>query len=192
MSHRLALGLMFVIVCGAGLLTAAQKPASGALIIRPEDRPRVSGATAPCGWIRYLVDSEHTGGAFSIVESNECGKRMTNVHRHHSMDEAFYVAEGTLTIYVDGRFHTLGPGSYFYVPRGTPHAQGNPCKIPNRILVTFTPGGFERFLKDRGEVARTAPFGTPEYSAALAKWKGVFGEHVADTPDPEIQCPPGS
>lgn len=199
MARRIVLTLTFVALTAAGGRLAAQTPArpaamsSGtarsALIVRPEDRPAVSGATASCGSIRYLVDSEHTGGAFSMVESNECGKPMTNVHRHHSMDEAFYVVEGTLTVYVDDRFHTLGPGSYFFVPRGMPHAQGNPCEVPNKILVTFTPGGFERFLKDRGEVAKTHPFRSPEYVAALAKWKGVFGEDVARPPVPPSPCP---
>jgi quercetin dioxygenase-like cupin family protein len=190
--HRIALGLLSVFVSIAVLPIAAQQMTPRALIVRPEDRPPVAGATASCGSIRYLVDSEHTGGAFSMVESNECGKPMTNVHRHHSMDEAFYVVEGTLTIYVDDKFHVLEPGSYFFVPRGTPHAQGNPCKVPNKVLVTFTPGGFERFLKDRGEVAKTHPFGTPEYRAALEKWRGVFGAGVAPPPVPPAPCPPGT
>jgi quercetin dioxygenase-like cupin family protein len=198
----------WVFVFGFALSLHAQTPSGSsadptapgrnpALIIRSTDRPPVAGGRATCGSIRFLVNSEDTGGAFSIVESNTCGTPLTDLHRHPDMDEAFYVVEGTLTVYADGTTHTLGPGSYFYVPRGTPHAQGNPCEVPNKVLVTFTPGGFERYLRDRTEVLKTTTLGSPEFLAAM-KARGHAGtgpgggdgqNNLGKAPEGEVKCP---
>lgn len=167
---------------------AAVPGTKAALIVTPMDRPPVQGQLAKCGWIRFLVNSEETGGAFSVVESNECGRELTVLHQHADMDESFYVAEGHLTIYANGRTHTLGPGSYFFVPRGVPHAQGNPCPVPNRVLVTFSPGGFERRLRDRIEVLQTTTFGTPEFHAAM-KARGHGGGGGDGGTDPGLGKP---
>jgi quercetin dioxygenase-like cupin family protein len=198
MRHQSALGLTLIIVFAAALPSPAQQPAApGVLIVGSDDRPAVASRTGSCGSIRFLVNSEDTGGTFSMVESNECGKPVTDLHRHPNMDEAFYVIEGTLTIYVDGKTHVLGPGSYFFVPRGTPHAQGNPCRVPNRILVTFTPGGFERYLKNRNEVLETTTIGSPEFRAAMAgrghRGAGPGGgggqNNLGPAPTGELSCP---
>ena len=196
---RLVITTLFavLIVCFAVPLHAQGPGKTSALIVRSTDRPPIAGGTASCGWIRYLVNSEDTGGAFSIVESNECGKPITDLHRHPDMDEAFYVVEGTLTVYADGHTHTLGPGSYFYVPRGTPHAQGNPCSVPNKVLTTFTPGGFERRLRDRAEVLKTTTLGSPEFLEAM-KARGHAGigpgggdgqNNLGKAPVGEVKCP---
>jgi mannose-6-phosphate isomerase-like protein (cupin superfamily) len=42
-------------------------------------------------------------------------------HRHPDTDEVFLVLRGTLTIRLDDREVTLGPGQLFVVPKGTPH-----------------------------------------------------------------------
>jgi mannose-6-phosphate isomerase-like protein (cupin superfamily) len=193
---RTATVLLSCVVAGSPALWAqAHNP--GVLIVTSTDRPSTAGSLATCGSIRYLVNSEDTGGAFSMVESNECGRPMTDLHRHPDMDEAFYVVEGNLTVYAEGKTHTLGPGSYFFVPRGTPHAQGTPCQLPNKVLVTFMPGGFERYLRDRSEVLKTATLGSPEFLAAM-KARGHAGtgpgggsgqNNLGRAPIGEVKCP---
>jgi len=197
MQKQSAALLIALVSSAASLVAQAPAPAStsGAtatpsrgLLVQAGEKP--AEAHIGCGSIRFLVDSEDTGGAFSVNESVECGRPLTGLHRHHAMDEAFYVIDGQLTVVVDGRTHTLGPGSYLFVPRGAVHAQGNPGCTPNKILVTFTPGGFERLLKDRGEILKTAEFGSPAFRAAMQKWEGVFGENVGPSPIAATPCPP--
>ena len=196
MSRRVAPILSWFFLFGSVLCLKAQGTPD-ALIITADDRPAVTSRTSPCGSIRFLVNSEDTGGAFSMVESNECGKPITDLHRHPDMDESFYVVEGTLTIYAKGRTHTLRPGSYFFVPRGTPHAQGNPCSVANKVLVTFTPAGFERFLRNRNEVLETTTLGSPEFRAAMAA-RGHAGtgpgggggqNNLGKAPVDQVTCP---
>ena len=99
------------------------------------------------GTARFLATSEETNGAWSLVELKEMPGYHTNLHRHVFTDEAFYVLEGVLTVRIDGKNTEYPAGSYVLIPHGTPHAQGNLGKVPVKLLLTMTPGGFERSLK---------------------------------------------
>jgi quercetin dioxygenase-like cupin family protein len=120
-------------------------------------------ATYDAGTARFLVSSEQTHGAWSLVELREMPGYHTNLHRHNHTDEAFYVLEGVLTVNIDGSLSEYPAGSYVLIPRGTPHAQGNHGNVPARILLTMTPGGFERSFKDRVELFKTAKPADPDF-----------------------------
>ncbi len=107
------------------------------------------------GTVRFLASSEDTGGASSLVELKEMPGYKTNLHRHNNTDEAFYVLEGILTVKIEGKTTEYAAGSYIFIPRGTPHAQGNLGKVPVKVLLTMTPGGFEQSFKDRVELFKT-------------------------------------
>ena len=101
------------------------------------------------GQLRVLVDSAHTNGAWSLVELIEQPSYKTPLHRHNNWDESFYVLEGILTAKIADSVYSLPAGSYILIPRGTPHAQANLASVPLKLLLTMTPSGFERHLKDR-------------------------------------------
>jgi quercetin dioxygenase-like cupin family protein len=115
------------------------------------------------GTVRFLVSSEDTHGAWSLVELKEMPGYHTNLHRHNHTDEAFYVMEGVLTVRINGTLSDYPAGSYVLIPRGTAHAQGNRGKVPARILLTMTPGGFERSFKDRVDLFKTAKPTDPDF-----------------------------
>jgi quercetin dioxygenase-like cupin family protein len=115
------------------------------------------------GTARFLVSSEESRGAWSLVELKESPGYHTNLHRHNHTDEAFYVLEGVLTVNLGGKISDYPAGSYVLIPRGTPHAQGNRGKVPARVLLTMTPGGFERSFKDRVELFKTAKPDDPDF-----------------------------
>ncbi|MDQ3131890.1 MAG: cupin domain-containing protein [Acidobacteriota bacterium] len=115
------------------------------------------------GTARFLVNSEDTGGAWSLIEVKEMPGYKTNLHRHNNTDEAFYVLEGVLTIKVADKTYEYPAGSYVLVPRGTAHAQGNFGKVPVKVLITFTPGGFEQSFKDRVELFKTVKPDNPNF-----------------------------
>jgi mannose-6-phosphate isomerase-like protein (cupin superfamily) len=107
------------------------------------------------GSVRMLASSAETKGAWSLVELIEMPGYHTNLHRHNHTEEAFYVLEGVLTVKMQGKISEYPAGSYVLVPRGTPHAQGNRGAVPVRLLLTMTPGGFERSFIDRAELFKT-------------------------------------
>jgi quercetin dioxygenase-like cupin family protein len=115
------------------------------------------------GTVRFLASSGDTNGAWSLVELTEMPGYKTNLHRHNHTDEAFYVLEGVLTVRIDATVSEYPAGSYVLIPRGTPHAQGNGGKVPVRILLAMTPGGFERSFKDRAELFKTAKLDEPDF-----------------------------
>jgi hypothetical protein len=102
---------------------------------------------------------------------------------HNRTDEAFYVIEGSLNVFVNGQVHRLKAGDYVFIPRGTPDAQGNPDSTPNHILLTITPAGFDQLLRFRAELLTKTKFGTPEFNAAMeVKQKEYDIERLGPTP----------
>jgi mannose-6-phosphate isomerase-like protein (cupin superfamily) len=145
-----------------GVTSAPSKP----LVIRSED---VSALPAPgCGTTKFLVTGDASGGSHALLDSRQC-QYVTGLHRHNRSDESFFVMEGALNVFVDGMIHRLRAGDYVFVPRGTPHAQGNPETVVNRVLVTLTPAGYAQVLKYRAELLTKLKAGSPDYEAAMAE-----------------------
>ena len=119
--------------------------------------------TYDAGTARFLVSSAQTHGAWSLVELTEQPGYKTRLHRHNYTDETYYVVEGVFTAKIADKTYELPAGSYIVIPRGTPHAQGNLGKVPVKVLLTMTPGGFEQSFKDRAELIKTVSPDRPDF-----------------------------
>ena len=133
---------------------------TGVIALKPGEP---AGLVYDAGTIRVLASSEDTNGGSSLVELEESPGYHTNFHRHNFTDEAFYVLEGVLTVRVNDETSDFPAGSYVLIPRGTPHAQGNRGKVPVRVLLTMTPGGFEQSFLDRVELFKTVKPDHPDF-----------------------------
>ena len=100
------------------------------------------------------ISGAQTRGAFAIAET--CARHGTGspVHVHDADDETFLVLDGELRILVGGDEHHAGPGAVAVLPRRVPHAYVVTSPAA-RFLVFHTPSGFEEFVRDVGEPART-------------------------------------
>lgn len=98
--------------------------------------------------------SEQTGGAFSLIDNVGPAAGESPYHVHHNEDEAFYVLEGELTVYVGNEEFKAEPGTWVYGPRGVPHGFRIEGDSPARFLLLYTPAGFEQFFVEAGEPAR--------------------------------------
>jgi quercetin dioxygenase-like cupin family protein len=121
------------------------------------------------GQVRILAAADVTGGSWAALERTEPPDTRTGLHRHNSMDEAFYVVSGTLTVFVNGRLHELPPGSFVFIPRGTPHAQGNRTPSTIKVVSFFSPAGWEQSARARAEVHRKYPAGTAEFAERIGE-----------------------
>ena len=74
-------------------------------------------------------------------------------HIHTREDEFFYVLDGEFELRIGDELHTLGPGGFAFVRRGTVHNFRNTTDHPARILVGFTPAGMEGFFRESGRPA---------------------------------------
>lgn len=86
-----------------------------------------------------------TNGAYSLAEVY-ANHGDVPLHSHEHEDEAFYVLEGHITFEVGGQTIEAGPGSFVFGPRGVPHRY-TVTSPTARMLMLFTPAGFERFIR---------------------------------------------
>ncbi len=128
-----------------------------------------AGLSYDAGTVRFLASSEDTGGAWSVVELTEMPGYKTRFHKHNYTDETYYVLEGVLTAKIADKIYELPAGSYIVIPQGTPHGQGNFGKVPVKVLLTMTPGGFEQSFKDRAELFKTIKPDHADYKKNVRK-----------------------
>src|SRR5512133_2577280 len=64
---------------------------------------------------------EETGGQFWALEGMADHNMAVPLHVHHNEDEIWYVLEGRITFTIGDQVIEGGPGTYAYIPKGTPH-----------------------------------------------------------------------
>lgn len=169
--------LMLLVALTAAPAQAPQAAAPAAVIRRAGDAAGSIGV----GQVGYLTPPE--AGAMGQVLLIEGPGYRTPIHVHHRTDESFYVLSGRLTLHVDGQTRVLGPGDYVFIPRGTPHAQGNQGEEPSRLLLTVSSGDFIGFFRAREELVKTAPPGHPDYGPRMYGLSDVYDvENLGDPP----------
>ena len=100
-----------------------------------------------------LLGGEASEGRFSLLEHPLAPRALgAPVHTHAREDEYSLVLNGTIGVEIDGRALQAGPGEIVVKPRGLPHAFWNPTDQPARILELISPGGFESYFADLGEI----------------------------------------
>jgi quercetin dioxygenase-like cupin family protein len=88
---------------------------------------------------------------FSLIENVGPSAGESRYHVHHNEDEAFYVLEGEMTVYVEGEKINAEPGTWVYAPREVPHEFRIEGASPAKFLLLYTPAGFEQFFVEVGE-----------------------------------------
>jgi quercetin dioxygenase-like cupin family protein len=101
------------------------------------------------GRVAIKASGAETGGRFSQVEIDDPMGTAPPMHIHHAEDETFYVVEGSVTVFAGDEQIRLEAGDFGFVPRGTPHAY-LVTSDSARVLVTFSPAGFEDFFVEMG------------------------------------------
>jgi mannose-6-phosphate isomerase-like protein (cupin superfamily) len=154
------------------------------MIVRP-DQAHVY--TMGRGEARILVDAERSGGTWWLGQFREDPGYTTGLHFHHQTDEQFFVLDGVLSVYLDGRWHDLEAGTFAVVSHGTPHAQANAGTQPVRFLGSGSPCGFEHFFPELHElVARLSP-SDPQFGAEVAKIVSRHDTKILGPPPPRTQ-----
>lgn len=107
---------------------------------------------------RILVSGRDTDGRYSLMEwIVAAGPRPVaavapsyGAHRHHQIEETFYVRSGALEFLLGESVITLQAGDFVRVPPGVRHGYANVSGAAVELLVSFHPGGFESlFVKYR-------------------------------------------
>jgi quercetin dioxygenase-like cupin family protein len=112
------------------------------------------------GLTTIKADGAETGGRVMVTEQLAPRGSGSPLHVHHNEDEWFYVLEGELTIWLDGRTVAAEAGSFVFGPRDVPHTFIVSSEQARFLLVT-EPAGFEGFVR-----ALAAPAPAPEIPPA--------------------------
>jgi quercetin dioxygenase-like cupin family protein len=99
---------------------------------------------------RYVIlaNGEQTGGAYCLADATVPPGGGPPPHYHTREEETFYVTAGDITFTVDGREVIGTTGTFVQIPRGTPHAFKNKTAEAARMLITWVPAGFEKFMAE--------------------------------------------
>ncbi len=113
------------------------------------------------------VPGAATGGAYCLAEFEGPGGDMPPLHVHRSVDEAFYVLDGVMSLFVGDEWAELAAGDSLVAPRGTPHTY----RVESdgaRWLVACSPAGFDDFVREVASAGRNlAP---PALADAAARY----------------------
>ncbi|MDQ3973114.1 MAG: cupin domain-containing protein [Actinomycetota bacterium] len=137
------------------------------------------------GLYTYRALAEQVGGGYTAVEVRARDGMAIPVHHHDAETEAFYVADGAVTVLVGEQEVPAEQGAFVWVPPGVDHAFR--FEADGRMLLLFTGGvGHEGLFREIGEpaVSRTIPppledAPDPEQMAALA---ARFGTRIVGPP----------
>lgn len=98
--------------------------------------------------VEVKAGGEQSGGRLTFIEGTHMPHTGPSLHVHDDVDEIFYVLEGSYAITCGETIFDAGPGTFVFVPHGTPHRfeVGN---APGRMLLTYAPGGFDGYFQER-------------------------------------------
>jgi quercetin dioxygenase-like cupin family protein len=100
------------------------------------------------------ADGEATGGHCAVIEVLSPQGNGPPLHVHRNEDEWFYVLEGEMVFWVDGRTVTCGPGSFAFAPRNLAHTY-TVTSPTVRYVVVAQPAGFDQFVRALSVPAKT-------------------------------------
>lgn len=101
----------------------------------------------------FLATGEETAGRFTLIDMVAKKGNGPPRHIHHREDEAFYLLEGEVTIFVGDETIKGTPGTFIFLPRGISHSF-NIESEQARTLILITPAGLENWFTEFGEPAR--------------------------------------
>lgn len=92
---------------------------------------------------------DQTDGALTVLVDHPPEGWSLPPHLHRNEAETIHVIAGHFEMEVDGDRRLLSPGDTLYVPKAVPHSGRLLGGVGHR-LVTFTPGGIDRFFAEVG------------------------------------------
>lgn len=128
------------------------------------------------GLYEVLVAGEETGGKATVMRMTAPAGTGSPPHTHAG-DELLYVLDGDVDVHIGGDVISAGPGATFAFPAGT--LEWFEAGTQATVLVTYTPGGIDKFFAEVGEPAATRtlppPSDSPPDFERIAQAAGKYG-----------------
>ncbi len=117
------------------------------------------------------LDSASTGGKLNVWTELSPPGGGPPPHYHENEDEWFVVQDGRVEFFSDGKWTEFGPDSLLFMPRNHVHAFRNVGATTSRMLLTTSPGRFDRYFARCAE--EFAKGGAPDMERIFA----ISAEH---------------
>ena len=141
----------------------------GAMLVIPPDGGKVLSAFGSV--TKFKLETEHTGGTFSLALAETPPGVSPPPHVHHSDDELFLILEGEISVLSSDGWVPVTPGTAVYLPRGVPHTFRNTGTTPSRHWVLTLPSGFDQFYRQAAQLFAEGS-ASPDRLGALARTYG--------------------
>ena len=132
------------------------------------------------GVLTFKVTSDQSGGGLTALDTVVAPGEGPPLHVHRDEDEFIYILEGTFKVKLGNELIEATPGSFVFIPRGTPHTWQNISHAPARFFAGVLPAAtaFEEFFA--------------RYARLPAKEQGTeaFARLAAETKAFEVLGPP--
>jgi quercetin dioxygenase-like cupin family protein len=105
------------------------------------------------GVLTFKATAGETDGAVTALETIAAPGEGPPLHVH-AEDELIYTLDGTFRIRLGEAVHEAQPGSFVFIPSGTPHTWQNVGPQPARFFATIMPASraFEEFFRRYAEL----------------------------------------
>jgi quercetin dioxygenase-like cupin family protein len=119
------------------------------VVIRKPGEGRTIGVVGDL--YRFLAVGEETAGRYALCEAVVPPGGGPPPHVHSREEEGFYILEGEITFFVDGKRIVAQAGMFANMPVGTPHAFKNETDRAARMLISVAPAGLEKMFFEVGQ-----------------------------------------
>lgn len=132
---------------------------------------------------RVTTPTASTRGAYVEMDCTAAPGSATMVHYHPAQEETYRVLDGTLEVFLDGRWRAVPTGESLTVPQGAVHGFRNTSAAPVRFLNVHRPAlGFEAHLETIDQLAKAGKVRGTKDLRSLIYLSMSAVEHQPDVP----------
>ena len=104
--------------------------------------------SVPGETLLYKVTGDDTDGALDVFLLDIQPKSGPPLHIHHQQHETLYFTRGRYKVQIDDDVFTCEAGGFVHIPKGARHAFLNVSDQPGECILTFSPGGTDKFFEE--------------------------------------------
>ena len=136
------------------------------------------------GVLTFKATSDQSGGGLTAIDTVAAPGEGPPLHVHRDEDEFIYILEGTFKVKLADELVEAAPGSFVFIPRGTPHTWQNISHAPARFFAGVMPAAiaFEEFFTRYAQLPAEER-GTESFARLAAETKAfeVLGPPLAQS-----------
>ena len=138
--------------------------------------------SVPGETLLYKVNGADTNGALDVFVMTIQPHSGPPLHIHHHQHETIHFLKGRYKVQLGDDVFRCESGGFVYIPMGVRHAFLNVSDQPGECVVTFSPGGTDKFFEEFAPVVRAGHAPDP------TKVAPIFAKHGWELVGPPLSA----